>query len=324
MRQTVFIERNEKKWKKAKRFSQGLSKVSADELAHLYTEITEDLSYVRTFYPESQLINHLNGLALNLHSKIYQTKREDKKRFITFFTEEVPLIVYRHRYKFLYAFLTFMIAVGIGLFSTYKDESFPRLILGDHYVNMTIENIKKGDPMAVYGSSNPFAMFMGIGSNNIRVSFIAFVLGIFASIGTGFVLFSNGVMVGAFIYFFVREELFLETFTTIMIHGTLELSAIVIAGAAGYILGNSWLFPGTYPRMASLVRGAKDAISIIIGLIPVFVIAALLESYVTRHYQLLGLVGRIVIMILSAAYIIYYFYILPRQVNHRQSIQENS
>ena len=319
MRQVVFTERNENKWKKVETFLAGRIGMNADDLAHYYIEITDDLSYVKTFYPNSPLIQYLNGLAFNLHNRIYKNKAEKKNRWRDFWTMEVPVVLYRHRNKLLSSALIFIIAIAIGIFSSAQDDTFVRLIMGDSYVNMTLDNIEAGDPMAVYKGASEGAMLFGIGVNNIRVSFIAFALGILASVLTGFILFSNGIMVGAFIYMFVKKGLFWLSFTTIFIHGTLELSAIIIAGAAGIILGNAWLFPGTYSRVVSLKRNARDALKIIVSLIPIFVVAAILESYVTRHYMALGLTGRLIIILLSAAIIIWYFILYPIKVNQQRT-----
>ncbi len=314
MRQVVFIERNEKRWKETESYIKGRIPMTADRLAQLYIDITDDLSYVKTFYPGSNLIDYLNNLAFNLHNKIYSNKKEDKNRFIEFWKYEIPTAVYKNRSRFQWALGIFLIAIVIGLFSSWKDAEFIRLIMGDSYVNMTLDNIERGDPMAVYKSASEGNMFFGIGINNIRVSFLAFAFGILASVFTGFILFSNGVMVGAFIYLFIERGMFGIAFTTIFIHGTLELAAIVIAGASGIILGNSWMFPGTRSRVDALKIGAKDAVKIVIGLVPVFIAAALLESFVTRYYLELGMMGRLLIICCSAAFIVWYFIIYPRLV----------
>lgn len=316
MKQVAFVQKNEDKWKKIEAYNRGRTIYDADELARMYVDITDELAYAKTFYPESNLVGYLNHLASQLHSSIYQNKKEDRNRVITYWMEEIPMAVSRHYNELKWSFIVFLTAVGIGLFSADQEIDFVRMILGDGYVNMTLENIKNGDPMAVYKGDSQAGMFIGIGSNNIRVSFMAFVAGIFASVFTGFILFSNGVMVGAFIYFFISEGLFGLSFTAIMIHGTLELSAIVIAGAAGMIIGNSWMFPGTYTRIQSLVTGARDGIKILISLLPIFLVAAFLESFVTRHYLDLGMPGRIAIIILSAAYLFWYFYLLPKKLTY--------
>ena len=202
----------------------------------------------------------------------------------------------------------------IGALSSANDDTFVHLILGDYYVSMTEKNIDNGDPMAVYKDANQTSMFLGITINNVRVSFLAFALGIFCSLGTAYVLFSNGVMVGAFQYFFYQKGLFLTSFLTIWIHGALEISAIVIAGCAGFVMGNSILFPGTYSRMDSLRMGAKQGLKIIIGLVPIFITAGFLEGYVTRHTEMPTFL-KCIIIFGSFAFIIGYFVVYPIYLN---------
>jgi uncharacterized membrane protein SpoIIM required for sporulation len=162
-----------------------------------------------------------------------------------------------------------MSAVIIGVVSTLNDDSFVRLILGDSYVNMTIENIENGEPMAVYKSGSRMGSFLGITINNIRVAIIAFALGVFFSVGTIYVLFSNGIMLGSFISFFYTYGI-LEKTSTIWLHGTIEISVIVIAGCAGLVMGNSFLFPKTYSRRVAFTKGAKDGLKIVVSTIPLF------------------------------------------------------
>ena len=194
--------------------------------------------------------------------------------------------------------------------------------MGDTYVNMTLENIDKGDPMAVYKKMNEVDMFLGITVNNIYVSFLCFAFGIFFSLGTGYLLFTNGIMLGAFQYFFYTKGLLVESVLVIWIHGTLEISAIIIAGCAGLTLGNSFLFPGTYSRATSFVRGAKQGVKIAVGLvpivalIPIFITAGFLESFVTRHTQMPMWLS-LTIIIGSLTFIIWYFIIYPIRLNNK-------
>ena len=118
-------------------------------------------------------------------------------------------------------------------------------------------------------------------------------------------------MVGAFQYFFHQQGVLQESLLTIWVHGTLEISAIIIAGAAGFVLGNSFLFPGTYSRGESFRRGARLGLKIVVGLVPIFIIAGFLESFVTRHALSIPSYASLAIIALSLAFIIYYFIILP-------------
>jgi len=202
-------------------------------------------------------------------------------------------------------------SVGIGIISSAHDHDFVRLILSDDYVNMTLENIDKGDPLAVYGKMHQGPMFFAISSNNIYVSFLTYVLGIFFSVGTVVELFNNGVMLGAFQYFFYENHLLLTSILAIYLHGALELSSIIIAGGAGLVLGNSLLFPGTFSRLDSVREAAARSLKIVIGLVPVFIVAASIESFVTRQYNVMPAALRISIILVSFSFIIWYFIIYP-------------
>ena len=171
-----------------------------------------------------------------------------------------------------------MISVLVGVVSTLGDESFPRLILGDGYMDMTLENIAKGQPMGVYGQESEANMFLSITLNNIMVSFNVFVSGVLTSFMSGILLFRNGIMIGCFDTFFYQHGLLGESLLATMLHGTLELSAIIVAGAAGLAIGNGWLFPGTYSRIVSFQRWRKEGNGRLLwGTIPIF--------YLSRFYR---------------------------------------
>ena len=200
----------------------------------------------------------------------------------------------------------------IGVLSTAMDIDFPRIILGDSYVDMTIENIKKGDPMAVYKEQGQFGMSVGITLNNIFVALLTFVMGAFAAIGSIGILIRNGIMVGAFQYFFYTQGVFLESFLTIWMHGTLEISAIIIAGAAGITMGKGWVFPGTLSRLKAFQISARRGLKIMMGLIPIFITAGFIEGYITRHTELPDLV-RATFILFCLVFIIWYFVWYPYQ-----------
>ncbi len=316
MREPAFQKRNKEKWLQYKKDLNELDEVTPDEQADMFIELTDDLAYSRTFYPESNTTKFLNNLAVKLHQAIYKNRKERGNRILDFWRVELPTLFYHSHRQLLLSFIIFSIAIGVGVLSSANDGTFVRLILGDAYVNMTLDNIAKGDPMGVYGDSPADAMFLMITINNIRVSFMAFVMGALFSFGTGLVLFYNGVMLGAFQYFFYEKGLFITSFLAIWIHGTLEISAIVIAGCAGFVMGNSILFPGTYSRLESFKKGAKQGLKIIIGLVPVFIAAGFLESFMTRHYQNSWVVN-LSIILLSLGFIIAYFIIYPIYLNNQ-------
>lgn len=316
MREAAFAKQNKDKWLRFESILKNNTQVDPDELSALYLEVTDHLSYAQTFYPQSNTLQYLNSLAVLAHQKIYKTKRENRRRFITFYTQEFPLFFSQYHKQLLIAFITFVFFSIVGAYSASQDGDFVRLILGDGYVNMTLSNIEKGDPMAVYKDMNQLDMFLGITVNNIRVALFAFAYGLFLSVGTIYILMRNAIMLGSFQYFFYDQGLLWESARTIWIHGTIEISVIIIAGCAGIVLGNSILFPGTYTRLQSFTRGAKDGLKILISTIPFFIIAGFLEGFVTR---LTGMPDLLAILIIGGSLflIIYYYVIYPIKLKRK-------
>ncbi len=288
----------------------------ADILADRFIELTDDLSYSKTFFPNSNTSRYLNGLAALFHQSIYRNKKEKSARIWNFWQFELPYLFRQYHKQFGWALIFFLVFCAMGVLSAKYDENFIRLIMGNNYINMTNENIEKGDPFAVYKQSEELNMFLSIAFNNIGVAFTTYVLGIFLSVGTIVLLFKNGLMLGSFEYYFFSKGLGFKSITVIFIHGTLEIWAIVIAGAAGLILGNSILFPGTFSRTASVLRGGKDGLKIVIGLMPVFIAAAFFEGFVTR-YSNMPLWLSITILSSSIVFIIWYFVVYPVRLHKR-------
>lgn len=308
MKEIQFLKTNADKWKRFESLIN--SRSDPDTVAELFIELTDDLSYARTFYPGSRVTEYLNGLTAKFHLAIFRNKKEERARLGTFWRNEQPALALKYRKELFISLAIFVISVGIGALSSARDDGFVRLILGDRYVKMTLDNIEKGEPMAVYRSMNNVDMFLGVTVNNIMVAVMAFAFGLFFSFGTGYILFNNGVMLGAFHYFFFKKGLLATSLLSIWLHGTLEISAIIISGGAGLVVGNSFLFPGTYSRVSSFRRGARDGLKILIGVVPVFVAAALIEGFVTRHSGMPRPVS-IGIISLSLLFIIWYYIVYP-------------
>ncbi|TKC12317.1 stage II sporulation protein M [Pedobacter polaris] len=282
MREALFVKQNSEKWK----MYEHLQTNNPDELAHRFIDITNDLAYAKTFYPKSRTTAYLNGIASVLHQAIYKNKKEESGRFIRYWKYELPLLFYKYRKQILYSFIFFFISCSIGALSAKYDDRFVRLIMGDGYVNMTNENIAKGDPFGVYKKTGEFEMFFQIATNNVWVSLVMFASGVIFSIGPVFFLLRNGIMLGAFEYYFFSKGLGAQSILVIWIHGTLEILSIIIAGGAGLVLGHGLLFPKTYTRLVAFKNSAKDATKIALGLVPIILLAAFFESYITRHTEM--------------------------------------
>lgn len=320
MREVAFIKTNKEKWLEFEQAIFGKQLKNPDELASLYTQLVNDLSYAQTYYPKSKTVLYLNNLAAKAFQKIYKTKRQDTNRFVYFWKTEVPLIMYEYRRYVAYAFLVFLSFVAIGALSAEFDDAFIRLVLGDHYVNLTLENIEKGDPVAIYKSGSNWGSAFGITLNNLYVGITSFVFGIFGGLGTGYILMENGIMLGSFQYMFVKEDVFWESVRGIWIHGAMEIFAIVIEGAAGFILGASILFPKTFSRMTSFKRGVKVGVKILISTFPFTIAAGFLEGYVTRYSNIMPNWLSIGIILTTLSIISFYYLIYPFIVNRKAKL----
>jgi uncharacterized membrane protein SpoIIM required for sporulation len=308
MKETAFIRQNSKKWADFERTLADPNR-DPDRLHDLYIQITDDLSHARTFYPTRSVRAYLNGMGQLIFGDIYKQKKSPFSKVSYFFTDELPQVIYESRWSFFWAVAFFIVSFAIGYFSSMMDENFLKIILGDDYVNMTVANIKKGDPMAVYKSSGRMDMTFGIMANNIRVTLFYFILGVFAGIGSVAMMMYNCIMLGAFLQFFSRYNLVGEANLTVWMHGTLEISAIVIGTAAGITMGRGLLFPGTYTRLQAFQMSARRGIKIMVGVLVMLVFAALIEGNLTRHTELGA--SRGVFIAANVAAILFYYGWLP-------------
>lgn len=317
MREITFLKRNREKWEKYEEILANARSTDADTLAELFVELTDDLSYARTFFPKSKTTQYLNQLAADVHRNIYRTRKQNLSSIKKFWMVDLPMALARRRIELLASLSIYLFAMVVGMFSTALDDTFVRMIMGDHYVNMTLNNIEKGDPLAVYKAEEVTAMATGIGLNNTYYAIRTFYHGLYWKPYCAEMIFDTGLMVGSFHQMFIDRDLGFEMFRVVYIHGALELSAIVIAGGAGLTLLFGFLFPGTHGRLRSFGAGVLDGLRIMLGLVPVFAMAALLEGFVTRHTEMPLLLSLLIIGG-SFAFIIWYFVLYPRTVARSQ------
>ena len=321
MNEIQFLHKNSKKWKEFEAYLDKKTPANPDKVSEMFIHLTDDLAYARSYFPDSKAAQYLNQLTQKTHQIIYQNPPKKKNRITAFWLSEFPLLVYSSRKEILASFIILVISTLIGIVSNKYDNGFVRIILGNEYVNMTLSNMAHGDPLAVYKSMNQTDMFLGITINNIRVSFLAFVFGLLSPVGSGFIIMRNGVMLGTFQSFLAEHGFLLDSVATVWVHGTFEMFAITVAGAAGIVVGNSIIFPKSYSRAESFRRGAIRGSKIVIGLIPVFIIAGFLEGFVTRYTHAPYFI-RFAIILLSLVSIVYYFYIYPIQLIKNQNYEE--
>lgn len=309
MRESKFIDRNSEKWKQFEGDMRSKN-MAPDELERAFLELNDDLAYSRTYFPNRSVRVFLNNLLTPVYDRIYRSRPFSRKAITTFFSQTAPRIHWSARKYMFIAFITVLLGFMVGFFGTRHDKQFAITVLGSGYVNMTEENIEKGDPLGVYKDESAGEMFLKIATNNLRVGFYFFVFGALFCVGTLYLLLLNGIVLGVFTYMFISKGLTGEYILTVYQHGTLEILSMVIEGAAGIMLGAGILFPGTLPRTQSIQNAARKSITMFLVCLPIIIVAAFIESYLTRFTDI-GNLQRSLIILLSMAFMLYYFLILP-------------
>jgi uncharacterized membrane protein SpoIIM required for sporulation len=318
VREALFIKKNKDRWLK----NQQMPSDDPDEMAKDFTQLVEDLAYAKTFYPTGKVTHYINAQASRIYLDIYKNRKEDSNRLVTFWKYDLPLTFRKHHKTMLFAFVVFLLFFAFGFFASAKQDSFSENVLGSSYMDMTRENIRKGNPFGVYEHGNPILSWLYIMINNIRVSLLAFTSGIFCGLPSIYLLAKNSVMVGVFDQVFASNGLGLDFWLVVFVHGTLEITAIIVSAAAGIVLGKSFLFPGTIKRIAAFKQGAKDGVKMVIGLMPVFALAAFFEGLITRLYNDLSILTTIIFS-LSVLFVIWYFILYPIRVERKLRLQLN-
>lgn len=326
MKETSFIKQNKQKWYKFEQMYQQ-NRRDPDELSRLFIELTDDLSYARTHYPKRSVRVYLNGLAQKVYDRLYRKRRESFRRVGRFWTRSLPLEMYRAKGAMLTAFIVMAIGFVIGWISTIDDPYFLDIIAGDGRVAYEEECIADNKPISVYQTQDESSMFFELVTNNMRVAFTAFVLGILISVGTGFFMVYNGILLGSFLAWYKTAGYLTVAMLTVWLHGVFEISAIIIAGAAGITLGNSILFPGSMSRAQSLLLGAKRGMKIMIGLSPFMISAGFIEAFVSRFGPDMHPAINVLIIGVSFLIILFYFVVYPiivaRKENFDPKLEEN-
>lgn len=318
MREALFIKKNKDRWLR----DQHLPPDDPDEMAASFTQLVDDLAYAKTFYPSGKVTSYINAQASKIYLDIYKNRKEESNRIVTFWQYDLPLTVRKHHGILFFAFLLFTLFFVIGFFTASADESVAADVLSPGYIEETHANIAKGNPFGIYEGGNSLFTWLGIMVNNIAVALRMFASGIVFGLPSMYDLAGTGVMVGVFDQIFAAKGLGTDFWLVVFVHGTLEITAIILAGGAGMILGKSYLFPGTIKRLDALKQGAKDGVKIIIGLLPVFALAAFFEGFITRLYNDISALTTAVFA-LSVVFVTWYFIIYPIRLQKRVPVQLN-
>lgn len=262
---------------KARRGVRRLEPGELDELVSLYQRVSTHLSYVRTNFDNPALTGRLTRLVAAARGVIYGQRARTVRAVGEFFRTTFPAAVWdARRFVLVSALLTFLPAAAMGVWIANSDaalEATAPPALREAYVNEDFES---------YYSSAPAAQFATeVTVNNIQVSILAFAAGILFCVGAAYVLVLNGANVGIAAGLFAAAGEQPKFWGLILPHGLLELTAVVIAGAAGLRLGWAIIAPGDRRRGEALAEAGRKAVVIVMGLIAAFVTAGAIEGFVT-------------------------------------------
>jgi uncharacterized membrane protein SpoIIM required for sporulation len=258
----------------------GIRTLSGGELREfglLYRQAAADLSAVRTDRASGTLEEYLNSLLSRAHNRIYMGRKAGFASIFRFLARDYPRI-FRRLFPYVAVSLTiFLAGAALGTLLTLSRPQFMHLMLGPEMLD-TIEHHRMWTQSIV--SMKPQAS-SAIMTNNISVSFVAFAGGIIGGIGTIFLMFENGLQMGVISTACSQAHMALDLFSFVAAHGALELPSIFIAGGAGLRLATALLFPGMLTRRDSLASGAREAVRLLAGVVPLLIVAGSLEAFLS-------------------------------------------
>ncbi|MFK7800356.1 MAG: stage II sporulation protein M [Anaerolineae bacterium] len=284
-----FLQLRETDWKQLERLlnqavkkPDSLSTNDAEQLGQLYRTVTSDLALAQRDFPKDRVTVYLNQLVGRSHALIYQKRGGSWQKIWHYFKADIP-IAFRTSlpYFFIALFLFFAPAILAGVL-TWIDPDLARFLLPPG-AQQLIPQIEEGLLWTeISEDRRPFFSAI-IATNNIRVTFLAFAGGILAGLLTIFVMIVNGLMLGGLLGLTFHYGIGWGLTEFVVGHGVVELSVIVMAGGAGLMLGWSILQPGLISRGDALRLAAQDAIKLVVASVPLLLIAALIEGFISPN-----------------------------------------
>jgi uncharacterized membrane protein SpoIIM required for sporulation len=254
-----------------------LSRSDLQELSLLYRQTAADLAAIREDRGSVHFARYVNQLLVRAHNTIYSGHRASPLAALSFFWTTYPAAFRRNLRHVALATLIFAIAGLVGAVLTYQNPDFKVKLLGPQMVE-TIDKHEMWTHSIV--GIKPLAS-SAIMTNNMSVGFTTFALGITAGLGTIYMMAFNGLLIGVIGVACYLSSMSVQLWSFVAPHGVLELPAIFIAGGAGLRIAQGLLFPGVLPRRDSLARAGSEAVQLLLGTVPILIIAGLIEAFVS-------------------------------------------
>lgn len=279
-----YIQRNDPTWRRLEELSRTatrnvrrLDDAETDELVSLYQRVSAHLSHVRSTYQDPDLVARLSGVLGEARVVIYRPRRGAWRALGGFFSRTFPAAVWGSRRFVLVSTLCFFLpAIGMGVWLA----NSPAVL--DATIPPELQELIAESEFEAYYSSDAASNFAGyVTVNNIQVAFLAFALGIVPLLGPGWILVLNGLNVGVMAAVMHRADAAATFWGLILPHGLLEIAAILVAGAAGLRLSWAIVAPGDRLRLDALREEGQRAVVVVGGLVVCFIVAGLIEGFVT-------------------------------------------
>jgi len=290
---TRWLEKRKPHWSRleqlldqtSRRSVRSLGRSELQELSLLYRQIAADLAALRKDRGSVHFARYLNQLLARAHNIIYSAPKASPSAIIGFFAVTYPR-VFRRNLRFVQlALAIFAVSAAVGAAFTFQDPDFKLSILGPQMVQ-TIEKREMWTHSIV--GIKPLAS-SAIMTNNISVAFLTFALGITAGLGTIYMMIFNGLLIGVIGAACHLSGMSIKLWEFVAPHGVLELPAIFLAGGAGLRVAAGLLFPGYLPRRESLAQAGTEAVQLLLGTIPILIVAGLIEAFVSPTALATGL-----------------------------------
>jgi uncharacterized membrane protein SpoIIM required for sporulation len=264
----------------------GVRRLSAPALKQMhedYRHAAADLAYAQTHYTSTETVAYLNRLVAFAHGELYGTPPRRLAAVWRFLATGYPQLVRKHWRTLAISGGIFTVAMALGFTLAFVNYPVARLLLPAQYRDTIADSIARGGNSGSNEQMVSFAPVFSayITSNNIQVSLMAFAGGITFGALTAYALTMNGLLLGAMAGMFAKAGGSLGFWALIVPHGALELPAIILAGAAGLVLARALLFPGDLTRTDALRTNSGDAVRLVIGAVPLLIIAGIIEAFLT-------------------------------------------
>jgi uncharacterized membrane protein SpoIIM required for sporulation len=298
--------------------ARGLNTEELMRLPVLYRATLSSLSIARETSLDKALINYLEALSTRAYFFVYGVRTNVREGIANFFIHDWPNMVRSMWKETIASFLFLAVGIVAGFMLVRSDPSWYALLMdeglaGGRGPQTSVKDLRK----IIYSTEHSegsglgvFATFLFV--NNTQVSFLCFALGFAFGVPAAFLLVQNGVMMGALVEVYFAKGLGWNMVGWLMIHGTTELYAIVLAGAAGIKIGLACAFPGDLGRVAAAAKAGKEAGIVMIGVIIMLFFAGILEGFgrqlITNDIARFG-IGAAMLMLW-----LFYFY-MPRKGN---------